>query len=149
MIAFMPPYPPVLEAPYYLTGLPSLPVGQRRLLPSCAAIYFAMVEPGFHSEDLQILYIGRSRNLLSRWRAHHRCADIERHPGARIYWIRVDDEFDDDALSAVELWCIARFRPRYNNAPVVNVWRERFGAVLRRLRQVEAQNRALRALLEA
>lgn len=132
----------------YLTRLPSLHFPSRANLPECAGIYFVMVEPGFHSATLQILYIGRSRNLRSRWRAHHRLPDLERHPGARIYWMRVDDLVDDDALSALELWCIGHFRPRYNNAPVVNTWRERFAALLAHTRRVEAQNRALWAMLE-
>lgn len=132
---------------HYLTRFPSVSRLHREHLPECAGIYFVMIEPGYYSAELQILYIGRSRNLRARWRSHHRLIDINRHDGARIYWLRVDDEFDDDALSAVELWCISHFRPRYNNAPVSNVWRERFAVLYRRLRAVESQNRALMALL--
>lgn len=123
----------------YLAKFPSIPTHMRDRLPECAGIYFAMVEPGFHSATLQILYIGRSRNLRARWRSHHRLADIQAHPGARIYWLRVDGLFDDDALSAVELWCIAHFKPRYNNTPVANVWRLRFAALLSYTRRLEAQ----------
>lgn len=140
--------PIIRRTPHYLTRFPSLYPHHRERLPECAGIYFVLVPPGFHSEALQILYIGRSRNLRARWRSHHRYIDINRHDGARIYWLPVDDQFSDDALSAVELWCIAHFRPRYNNAPVTNTWRERFVYLFAYTRRVEADNRRLWALLK-
>lgn len=47
-----------------LSTLPSVYLLEKSCLPNCAAIYFVSNSKG------QILYIGRTVNLVERWREH-------------------------------------------------------------------------------
>lgn len=120
-----------------LYGFPGRPIEERDRLPLCAGLYFVFDDPD------KVLYIGKSKNIRNRWRSHHRLPDLIAHRGVWIHWLRVDHQFSEEALGALELWCIDRFRPRYNYAPTANVWRDRFAVVLRALRHAEATNREL------
>jgi excinuclease UvrABC nuclease subunit len=52
--------------------LPSVYLLDKDKLPNCAAIYFVFDSKG------QILYIGRTINLVGRWREHHRFKQLKR-----------------------------------------------------------------------
>ncbi|MCC5612198.1 GIY-YIG nuclease family protein [Nostoc sp. CHAB 5834] len=47
-------------------ALPSILLEQRKQLPECTAIYFAI------DVNDKIQYIGKSNNLRNRWKNHHR-----------------------------------------------------------------------------
>ena len=55
-----------------LSELPSVYLLDKSNLPSCAAIYFVYDNKG------QVLYIGRTVNLVARWREHHRFNQLKR-----------------------------------------------------------------------
>lgn len=57
---------------FNLSELPFVYLLDKGNLPSCAAIYFVSDSNG------QILYIGRTVNLLARWREHHRFNQLKR-----------------------------------------------------------------------
>lgn len=86
--------------------LPSLPLGSRSALPSCAAIYFAL-------EGDRILYIGRAGNLQQRWLAHHRYSQLSSE--ARIAWL---ESSDTELLPEIETALIAHFNPPLNGSAV-------------------------------
>lgn len=88
-----------------ISTLPSLPVAKRRELPNCPAVYFAI------SESREILYIGRSRSLVERWRAHHRIEQFLETP-VLIAWLSVENSSE---LNAIERALIRRFSPPLND----------------------------------
>lgn len=114
----------------YLFSFPSVPLHQRATLPEVPAIYFAF-------GGLDVLYIGMSMNLRSRWRSHHRLPDLLAHRDAWLHYLPVDEGYTLTELRALETWCIRHFQPRYNSAPINNPWRQRFTVVYRALRETE------------
>lgn len=85
-------------------NLPSLPLEWRKGFPKCPAIYFAI-------SGEKILYIGRAKNLLRRWRHHHRQAELETVEEVKIAWLEVNDI---QLLPVVEKALIQYFRPQFN-----------------------------------
>jgi hypothetical protein len=86
--------------------LPSVPLLERRSLPGCSAIYFALLGE-------RVLYIGRSVNLAQRWLSHHRWNQLKRmYPTARIAWIECSDS---ELLPKLEAALIEQFSPELNN----------------------------------
>ena len=55
-----------------LETLPLTPFTQRRMLPECSAIYFALSEQGM------ILYIGQTASLYHRWIQHNQMQQLLR-----------------------------------------------------------------------
>jgi excinuclease UvrABC nuclease subunit len=55
-----------------LSELQSVYLLEKYKLPNCAAIYFVSDSKG------QVLYIGRTVNLVDRWRDHHRFNQLKR-----------------------------------------------------------------------
>ena len=49
-----------------IADLPSVHLLDKNRLPNCAAIYFVT------DSNAQIIYIGRTVNLVARWKDHHR-----------------------------------------------------------------------------
>jgi excinuclease UvrABC nuclease subunit len=121
-----------------LSGFPSVDLFSRYRLPASGGLYFVL-------ERETILYIGKTVSFRQRWQGHHRLSDVAQHERARIHYLSTDHKVTAWALTILELWCIARFKPRYNNARVVNVWRERFVKLFLHTRRVEALNRELLA----
>src|SRR5690242_16310932 len=60
-----------------LATLPFVLFKDRYRLPDTSAVYFVVNES-------QILYIGKARSLLRRWRTHHRA--MQMRGGYYIYW---------------------------------------------------------------
>ncbi|MEI2582370.1 GIY-YIG nuclease family protein [Scytonema sp. PRP1] len=85
--------------------LPSLPLGERKQLPRCSAVYFVLAEN-------RILYIGKTVNLLQRWAAHHRWSEfVKLFPTVRIAWLECSDE---TLLTEIEPLLIKEFSPELN-----------------------------------
>lgn len=55
-----------------LSELPSVYLLEKDRLPNCAAIYFVS------DSKNQVLYIGRTVNLIERWKEHHRFNQLKR-----------------------------------------------------------------------
>lgn len=89
-------------------ALPSLPLAQRAALPDAPAIYFALAEDG------AVLYIGKARRLVARWKStmHHRYTELAALPSVRLAWLVVSDE---SLLSGIEQACIEYFNPPLNS----------------------------------
>src|SRR4051812_21336035 len=89
------------------TELPSLLLAQKKELPQVPAVYLAI---GEHNE---VLYIGRSVSLSSRWITHHRFPKLQKLGNVRLAWI----EFETgEFLEEVERVLIDHFAPRLNGS---------------------------------
>jgi excinuclease UvrABC nuclease subunit len=86
--------------------LPSVPLKQRKTLPECPGIYFAIDDAGV------IQYIGRSNNIQQRWLQHHRYSQLEVLENVQIAWIQVSDSL---LLPSIESALIEYFQPLLNN----------------------------------
>ncbi len=91
--------------------LPSILLEQRRGLPSCSGIYFAI------SADDEVLYIGRSVNLAQRWISHHRHPELEEIGQVRIAWLEINEP---NLLPAIEEALIDWFAPSLNSSSVMS-----------------------------
>ena len=85
--------------------LPSVALLEKHKLPQLSAIYFAIAENG------EILYIGRSVNLASRWNGHHRYLGLKEIGNVRIAWLSCEDE---SLLPQIEEAMIQHFLPCLN-----------------------------------
>jgi len=61
--------------------LPSVPFDEVESLPDRSGVYFAISTEG------EILYIGRAKSLLLRWRAHHRAGQLKAIGRVRVAWL--------------------------------------------------------------
>jgi excinuclease UvrABC nuclease subunit len=98
-----------------LSDLPSVSLLEKNNLPSCAAIYFVSDSKG------QVLYIGRTVNLVERWREHHRFNQLKRlnrKDCIRISWMTCSN--DIKTLSNLENEFIKLHKPPLNWAKVVS-----------------------------
>lgn len=88
------------------TCLPSLPLEWKNALPKCQAIYLVL------SEKKEVLYVGRSTNLRSRWKSHSRYQYLKEISGITIAWVEVSDSF---LFRRIEIALIEFFKPKFNN----------------------------------
>lgn len=98
-----------------LAELPSIYLLDKHNLPSCAAIYFVSDDRG------EILYIGRTVNLVERWREHHRFRQLKRFNRKHrisISWITCSNELT--TLSRLENELIALYKPPLNWTKVIS-----------------------------
>lgn len=86
--------------------LPSLPLAQRQVFPDCPAIYFALSESG------DLLYVGRTRCLIQRWKDHHHFGALTCIGGVRIAWMKLQE--CQHLLPEIERALIRHFRPPLN-----------------------------------
>jgi len=91
-----------------LSSLPSLSLSDKRKLPSCPAVYFAL-----SSKD-RVLYIGRSVDIRERLRSHHRVPLLEALGGVKIAWLEQSNSL---ALPRLEKTLIKYFNPPLNKIP--------------------------------
>lgn len=104
--------------------LPSIYLLNKDNLPNCAAIYFVSDSKG------QILYIGRTVNLVARWRDHHRFNQLKRFNRKNpvsISWMTCSN--DPNTLLKLENEFINLYKPPLNWSKVV--------APIRRITPVE------------
>ncbi|MBO1059487.1 MAG: GIY-YIG nuclease family protein [Aphanizomenon flos-aquae CP01] len=94
--------------------LPSLSLLDKDRLPNCTAIYFV-----FDSKS-QLIYIGRTVNLLERWKAHHRFNQLKRFNRKNpinISWLTCSSDIEN--LSNLENQFIKLYKPPLNWSKVV------------------------------
>ena len=97
-----------------LSDLPSVYLLDKDNLPNCAAIYFVSESKG------QVLYIGRTVNLVERWRQHHRFNQLKRFnrkDRLTISWMTCSN--DIKTLSNLEDEFIKLYKPPLNWSKVV------------------------------
>ena len=97
-----------------LSELPSVYLLDKDKLPNCACIYFVSDSKG------QILYIGRTVNLVERWREHHRFNQLKRFnrkDRVSISWMTCSN--DINTLSSLENELIKLYKPPLNSSRVV------------------------------
>ncbi len=91
-----------------LFSLPYLSLSEKRNLPSCPAVYFALSSQG------RVLYIGRSVDIRERLRSHHRVPLLEALGGVKIAWL---EQRNSIALPRLERTLIKYFNPPLNKIP--------------------------------
>lgn len=89
-----------------LENLSLLALEQRIGLPKCQGIYLVL------SEQKEVLYIGRSKNIHSRWKSHERYQHLRELPGVSIAWIEVNNDF---LFRCIERALIEFFKPKFND----------------------------------
>jgi excinuclease UvrABC nuclease subunit len=89
-----------------LSTLPSLPLSDRKQLPTVSCIYFAM-------SNGVVQYIGKSTNLKDRWRRHQRTQELS--IDSCIAWIEVSNP---ELLTEIEKALISWFNPPLNGSKV-------------------------------
>ena len=109
-------------------NLPLLPLSQKSNLPRCPAIYFIL------NQQQEVLYIGRSINLLYRWRDHHRflqLREINKIQPVFIYWWECQPKKHN--LISAENYYINLFKPLLNSTIVPTVYKGDFSIFLTQL----------------
>ncbi len=91
-----------------LSSLPHLSLSEKRNLPSCSAVYFALSSKG------RVLYVGRSIDICERLRNHHRVPLLEALGGVKIAWFEQNNSF---VLPRIERTLIKYFNPPLNRIP--------------------------------
>lgn len=97
-----------------IADLPSVYLLDKNNLPNCAAIYFVSDNSG------QIIYVGRTVNLVARWRDHHRFNQLKRFNRKNpliISWLTCSSDLN--TLSALETEFIKLYKPPLNWSKVV------------------------------
>jgi predicted GIY-YIG superfamily endonuclease len=97
-----------------IADLPSVHLLDKNRLPNCAAIYFVTDSNG------QIIYIGRTVNLVSRWKDHHRFNQLKRFNRKNllsISWLNCSNDLS--TLSKLENEFINLYKPPLNWTKVV------------------------------
>lgn len=100
---------------FSLSELPSVYLLERDKLPNCASIYFVSDSQG------QVLYVGRTVNLVKRWREHHRFNQLKRlnrKNRISISWLTCSN--DINILSNLENEFIKLYKPPLNWSKVVS-----------------------------
>lgn len=83
--------------------LPSVALANRKQLPKCSSIYFAIANG-------RVQYIGRAKNMRTRWAKHHRYDELSLMDAARIAYM----ECPADLLDEIEEALISWFNPPLN-----------------------------------
>jgi DNA-binding XRE family transcriptional regulator len=88
-------------------ALPFATIAAKKQMPKISGIYFVV-----KGKD-QILYIGKTINLRSRWESHHRLTQFRNIDDVRISWLEISD---GSLLGTIEDVLINYFSPVYNRA---------------------------------
>ena len=89
--------------------LPTIPLSQRKHLPSVCAVYFVL-------HDNKVVYVGKATVLRQRWDSHHRIKEFKNLPReVRIAWLICDSP---ELIDELEKSIIARFQPSMNGSKV-------------------------------
>ncbi|MBD2006336.1 MULTISPECIES: helix-turn-helix domain-containing protein [Cyanophyceae] len=99
---------------FSLSALPKLLLADRRLLPTCSAVYF-VIQGG------TVLYIGKAINLVQRWRGHERWYQLkDREVNGTIYiaWLECDET---KSLELIEAVMINLLNPALNERRITSV----------------------------
>lgn len=91
--------------------LSSVTLSERKELPTCTAIYFAI------DSRNRVLYVGKAKNLAARWKNHHRLHALEQmdkeYP-VRLAW----QAWNEESLNEAEKSLILSYQPLLNNTKV-------------------------------
>lgn len=104
----------ILEGAWGIAGvdplsLPSVGFAERQSLPECSGIYFVI------DGDREVVYIGKAKNIFSRWISHHRANQVKACIAeARIAWLLVPC----NELAEAELKLIEVFAPKLNGQQI-------------------------------
>ena len=97
-----------------ILALPFCQYSGRESLPFVPALYFVVVD----YPKTQIIYIGKTINLYSRWRGHHKDVEIEAVERigifARIHYFGFDINTSEQELTLKEFILLQRFSPPLN-----------------------------------
>ncbi len=97
-----------------IADLPSVNLLEKNRLPNCAAIYFIADSNG------QVIYIGRTVNLVARWKDHHRFNQLKRFNrknSLSISWLNCNNDLN--TLSNLENEFVSLYKPPLNWSKVV------------------------------
>lgn len=116
----------------YVSEANCLDFENKGLLPKVPAIYFVL-------EDEEIVYIGQTKNLVSRWRGHHIAASLANLTGKiSIAWLQCDNT---KLLKVLEDTLLATVQPRLNH-PTQGRFTEKFVGEEKKLRSVRLTDTA-------
>ena len=91
--------------------LPSVSLADRKQLPTCSAVYFAI------DANNRVLYVGKAKNLAARWKNHHRLyklEEIDQGSPVRLAW----QAWNEEDLDEAERSLIVNLQPLLNNTEV-------------------------------
>lgn len=94
-----------------LSQLPYISLSQLAQLPTCTGIYFAI------DSAERVLYVGKTDNLLKRWKNHHRwhqLDEIHQKTPVRIAWLI----WNQEDLASAEIYFINRYNPLFNGTKI-------------------------------
>lgn len=100
---------------FNISELPAIKLSEKSNLPNCAAIYFVSNNQG------QVIYVGRTVNLVERWREHHRYNQLKRlnrKTPITIRWMTCSN--DVKTLTELENEFIKLYKPPLNWSKVVS-----------------------------
>ena len=86
-----------------LLRLPSVPIRELKGLPRIPAAYAVV-------SNAEVLYVGKAKNLASRWIAHDKMVHFLDFTDAKIFWL--EGTIDSSARTEVEWY--DSFHPRFN-----------------------------------
>lgn len=92
-------------------SLSSVLLDNRNQLPTCPAIYFAI------DAQNRILYVGKAKNLLTRWKNHHRLyslKELHKDCPVSLYW----QPWPEDNFEEAERLFIQQLQPLLNETKV-------------------------------
>jgi hypothetical protein len=81
----------------------------RQLLPKVCAVYIVL------NHRAESLYVGKAKNLRSRWNNHHRLHDCIKNNAHKIAWI----ECDESEMPKLEQEIMLQTRPLLNGVPTL------------------------------
>jgi hypothetical protein len=99
--------------------LPFESIPNRNLLPKASGIYFVI-------NDLEeILYIGKSTNIQSRWQGHNISADLDNPKKCKVSYLEIKDT-DLYQIYELEKYFIEKFQPKLNinSSPRVEIFKQ-------------------------
>ncbi|WP_026730768.1 GIY-YIG nuclease family protein [Fischerella sp. PCC 9605] len=88
-----------------LKSLPWLPLNKRSVFTEKSCIYFAIDSLG------TVQYIGRAKNVRSRWLNHHKYSHLNRIGNIKIAYLSIDTP---ELLPKIEIALIDYFKPCLN-----------------------------------
>ena len=84
-------------------SLPSVSISDKSLLPTYSGIYFVVSE-------VEVIYIGKTKNLKTRWEDHHIRPKLKKYFEVRVAWLPIEE----DDLDLVEKILIGLYWPELN-----------------------------------
>jgi DNA-binding Xre family transcriptional regulator len=109
--------------------LPSVPLEQRSQLPETSCIYFAIDGEGV------VQYIGQTKNLKRRWKAHDKGVELGAIGGVKISYLDCDTTLLNDIEKALIDWFDPPLNSRLRTHLAVNTDESRIEIRLKQARE--------------